>query len=526
MSTDAAGARHHESRLLVVAPLRLERAAVRRALPDAHVLRSGMGAARARTAASVVAASPADAVAVVGFCGAVRRGLRAGDIVVASQVRGEQGVVTCSSGPLVAALAALGVERVHVGPIASLDHVVRGAERDLLAEQGVLAVDMESAWLAPGAAGRPFAVLRVVLDTPERELTRPLATLAGAFGAWRALRRAAPALSAWGQAAGRRALLLARPRSFCAGSRRAIEIVERALERYGAPVFVRKQIVHNVHVTDHLQRRGAVFVDDVDDVPQGALCVFSAHGVSPVVRERALARGLRVIDATCPLVTRVHLKTRRLAAAGYSIVLIGHRGHDEIEGTMGEAPQAISLINGIDEIDGLELDSDARVAYLTQTTLAVDEVAEVVAALRRRFPALEGPDAPGICYATSNRQDAVKSLARESDLMVVIGSSNSSNSRRLVEVAEREGCRALLVDDECGLDPAVLAGARTVGITAGASAPDALVHRVVAALAGLGPVTVDERGEAGETIEFSLPRGLRREPAEASATADTISPVA
>jgi 4-hydroxy-3-methylbut-2-enyl diphosphate reductase len=283
---------------------------------------------------------------------------------------------------------------------------------------------------------------------------------------------------------------------------------------------VRKQIVHNVHVTDDLQRRGAVFVDDLDDVPRGALCVFSAHGVSPLVREQAVARGLRVIDATCPLVTRVHTKTRRLAAAGYSIVLIGHRGHDEIEGTMGEAPQSISLIDGIDEIDGLELGRDDRIAYLTQTTLAVDEVAEVVAALRRRFPALEGPDAHGICYATSNRQEAVKTLAREADLMVVIGSSNSSNSRRLVEVAEREGCRALLVDDERGLDPAALVGARTVGITAGASAPDALVHRVVAALAGLGPVTVDERGEAGENIEFNLPRGLRREPDDGPASGD------
>jgi 4-hydroxy-3-methylbut-2-enyl diphosphate reductase len=213
-----------------------------------------------------------------------------------------------------------------------------------------------------------------------------------------------------------------------------------------------------------------------------------------------------------------------MAAAGYRIVLIGHRGHDEIEGTMGEAPQAISLIDGVAEIDDLELDGRERIAYLTQTTLAVDEVAEVVAALRRRCPTLEGPDAHGICYATSNRQEAVKALARESDLVVVIGSSNSSNSRRLVEVAAREGCRALLVDDECGLDPAVLIGARTVGITAGASAPDALVHRVVAALAGLGPVTVDERGDAGETMEFSLPRELRRDRPEAPQPLDPTLP--
>jgi 4-hydroxy-3-methylbut-2-en-1-yl diphosphate reductase len=516
----AAGATAGEGRLLAVAALRMERAAVRRSLPGALVLRCGMGAAQARAAVPLVARAPGDAVAVVGFCGAARQGLRAGDVVVASEVRGPEGVIACSSGPLVAALAALGIERVHVGPIASADHVVRGAERDLLARQGVLAVDMESAWLASGAAGRPFAVLRVVVDTPERELTRPLATLTGTLDAWRALRRAAPALSAWAQATGPRALLLARPRSFCAGARRAIEIVERALERYGAPVFVRKQIVHNVHVTNDLQRRGAVFVDDLDDVPRGALCVFSAHGVSPLVREQAVERELRVIDATCPLVTRVHSKTRHLAADGYSIVLLGHRGHDEIEGTMGEAPQAIKLVDGIAEIDRLELDPHDRIAYLTQTTLAVDEVADTVAALRRRYPNLEGPDAHGICYATSNRQEAVKELARESDLMVVIGSSNSSNSLRLVEVAEREGCRALLADDERGLDPALLVGARTVGITAGASAPDALVRRVVAAFAGLGPVTVEERGDAGETMEFSLPRGLRREQTGGQVDAD------
>ena len=513
-----------KGRLLAIAPLRIERSAVRRSLPNALVLRSGMGAAHARATALVAAGAPGDAVAVIGFCGAVRRDLLPGDLVVASEVRGPEGVTACSSGPLVAALAALGIAGVHVGPVASVDHLVRGAERELLAQQGVLAVDMESAWLAPAAAGRPFAVVRVVVDTPERELTRPLATLAGALDAWRALRRAAPALSVWAQATGPRAVLLARSRSFCAGARRAIEIVERALERYGPPVFVRKQIVHNVHVTDDLRRRGAVFVNDLDDVPRGALCVFSAHGVSPQVREQAVARRLRVIDATCPLVTRVHTKTRRMAAAGYRIVLIGHRGHDEIEGTMGEAPQAISLIDGVAEIDDLELDGRERIAYLTQTTLAVDEVAEVVAALRRRFPTLEGPDAHGICYATSNRQEAVKALARESDLVVVIGSSNSSNSRRLVEVAAREGCRALLVDDECGLDPAMLIGARTVGITAGASAPDALVHRVVAALAGLGPVTVDERGDAGETMEFSLPRALRRDRPEAPQPLDPALP--
>jgi 4-hydroxy-3-methylbut-2-enyl diphosphate reductase len=503
----------------VVTPLRIERAAVRRGLPQALVVRSGMGAARAQAAARLVAQTPAAAVAVAGFCGAVGDGLRAGDVVVASEVRGPYGVSRCSSGSVAAALAARGIERVHVGPVVSLDHLLRDAERAALVDQGVIAVDMESAWLAPGASGRPFAVLRVVVDTPAHKLRSP-ATLAGGLAAWRVLRRAAPALAAWAGAAGARRVLLAGPRSFCAGARRAIEIVEHALGRYQPPVFVRKQIVHNVHVIAALERRGAIFVDDLEEVPEGAYCVFSAHGVSPAVREQAAARRLKVIDATCPLVTKVHVKTRRLAEAGYRIVLIGHRGHDEIEGTMGEAPQAITLVEEVAEVEALELGSDDHLAYLTQTTLAVDEVAEVVAALRERYPELEGPDEHDICYATSNRQDAVKVLARESDLMIVIGSSNSSNSQRLVEVAEREGCQACLIDDELGLDPAALTGTRTVGVTAGASAPDALVDRVVEALGELGPIVVDERRVVDETMQFGLPRELRDDPAETSAWAE------
>jgi 4-hydroxy-3-methylbut-2-enyl diphosphate reductase len=512
-----------EHRLLVITPLAVEYAAVRRALPGAHIVRAGMGAARSRTAARRAGAIPAGAVAVAGFCGAVVDGLRAGDIVVASELRGPDGVIRCSSGPLAAALAASGITGVHVGPIASIDHLVRGVERAALAAEGVIAVDMESAWLAPAAAGRPFAVLRVVVDAPGRELHRPLATVAGSLVAWKALRRAAPALATWARAAGARTVLLAGPRSFCAGARRAIEIVERALTRFGPPVYVRKQIVHNVHVIAALERRGAVFVDDLEQVPEGALCVFSAHGVSPAVRSQATERDLRVIDATCPLVTKVHVKTRRLAAAGYKIVLIGHRGHDEIEGTMGEAPEAIRLIEDVADVRDLALGPADRVAYLTQTTLAVDEVGEVVAELRRLLPALEGPDVHDICYATSNRQEAVKVLARESDLMVVIGSSNSSNSRRLVEVAEREGCRACLIDDERGLDPALLAGVGVVGVTAGASAPDALVDRVVEALTGLGSVMVEERRVADETMQFNLPRELRDERPEDETPADHLT---
>jgi 4-hydroxy-3-methylbut-2-enyl diphosphate reductase len=290
---------------------------------------------------------------------------------------------------------------------------------------------------------------------------------------------------------------------------RAVEIVERALDRYGPPVYVRKQIVHNVHVVRNLEERGAIFVDEIDQVPDGALTVFSAHGVSPAVRRMAAARRLQVIDATCPLVTKVHTEARRFARNGYTIVLVGHDGHEEVEGTTGEAPEAIRLIESADEVDRLDLERDRPIAYLTQTTLAVDEVDDVVTALRDRFPTLAGPGSDDICYATSNRQDAVRAIATECDLMLVIGSSNSSNSRRLVEVAERAGCAAKLLDDETGLDPAWLVSARTVGVTAGASAPEGLVERVVGALAGLGPVHVQERGIVDESVEFTLPAVLR-----------------
>src|SRR5439155_1136583 len=295
----------------------------------------------------------------------------------------------------------------HVGPIASADHLVVGGERAVLAATGAIAVDMESAWLAEAAGERPLGVLRAIVATVAREVRRPLKTATGALDAYRALRRAAPALASWAAAAGPRTVLLAGPRSFCAGVERAIEVVERALDRYGPPVYVRKQIVHNVHVVRDLERRGAVFVDTLDEVPPEALVVFSAHGVSPQVRQVA------------------------------------------------------------------------------------------------------GPGSDDICYATSNRQDAVKVLARESDAMLVIGSGNSSNSKRLVEVSAREGCPAWLVDDETEIDPAWLVGARTVTVTAGASAPEVLVDRVVGALRGLGPVTVEERQVMHESVQFTLPIELR-----------------
>jgi 4-hydroxy-3-methylbut-2-enyl diphosphate reductase len=331
----------------------------------------------------------------------------------------------------------------------------------------------------------------------------------GGITAFRVLRRAAPALAAWARAAGPRTVLLAGPRSFCAGVERAIEIVERALDRYGPPVYVRKQIVHNVHVVRDLERRGAVFVDELDEVPAASRVVFSAHGVSPQVRRDAAGRNLKVIDATCPLVTKVHTEARRFARAGYRIVLVGHEGHEEVEGTTGEAPDSITLIERADEVGKLKAGNGHGVAYLTQTTLAVDEVEDVVAALRDRFPDLAGPGSEDICYATSNRQDAVKALARECDLVLVIGSQNSSNSKRLVEVSEREGCTARLLDDESEIDPEWLVEARTVGVTAGASAPEVLVDRVIGALAGFGPVDVHERRVVEESMQFTLPIELR-----------------
>jgi 4-hydroxy-3-methylbut-2-en-1-yl diphosphate reductase len=511
--------RVHRSPLVVLAPLSIEARAIRSALPGALVLQTGMG--RDRSAKAISQGPPqgtaslltgAGAVAVAGFCGALDPTLRPGDVVVATEIRGPGGVTPCpSAGIVVAALASLGIP-ARPGPVASTEHVVSGVERDRLrARTGAIAVDMESAWLAAAAGDRPFSVLRVVVDTPRHELKgNPVATARGGLRAYRALARAAPALAAWARAVGPRTVLLAGPRSFCAGVERAIEIVDRALDRYGPPVYVRKQIVHNVHVVRDLERRGAVFVESAEEVPEGATVVFSAHGVSPEVRAQARARHLQVIDATCPLVTKVHTEARRFAGARYTIFLIGHEGHEEVEGTTGEAPASIRLIEKVEDVDGLVVDDPDRVAYLSQTTLAVDEVDEVVSSLRDRFPQLTGPGSADICYATQNRQDAVKVLARECQLLLVIGSENSSNSKRLVEVAEREGCRAALIDDETGIDPAWLVGAETVGVTAGASAPEVLVDRVLEALGGLGKVRVEERQVTSESVRFTLPVELRQ----------------
>jgi 4-hydroxy-3-methylbut-2-en-1-yl diphosphate reductase len=367
---------------------------------------------------------------------------------------------------------------------------------------------MESAWLADAADGRPLAVLRTVAESAGRELVDPRTVVAGAR-ALAALRKAAPALEEWSRAIGPKRILLAAPRSFCAGVDRAIEIVELALEQRGAPVYVRKQIVHNEHVVADLERRGAIFVEELDQIPAGATTVFSAHGVSPAVRETAAERGLDVIDATCPLVSKVHAEARRFAAAGNTVFLIGHEGHEEIEGTYGEAPEAMLLVQDIHEAERIEAPDPERVTFLTQTTLAVDETAQIVDVLKERYPALRGPSSDDICYATTNRQQAVREIAHESDLVIVVGSRTSSNSLRLVEVAEREGTPAYLVDDETEVDAAWLAGATTVGLSAGASAPERLVTGIIEAIDALGGAEVEERTTTTESLRFRLPQQVR-----------------
>jgi 4-hydroxy-3-methylbut-2-en-1-yl diphosphate reductase len=304
-------------------------------------------------------------------------------------------------------------------------------------------------------------------------------------------------------------VLVAGPRSFCAGVVRAIDIVEKLLERHGPPVYVRHEIVHNVHVVRDLESRGAVFVDSEEEVPEGALVVLSAHGVAPQVYEKCAERGLEVVDAVCPLVSKVHAEARRYAAKGYKIALVGHAGHVEVEGTMGEAPDSIVLVETQEDARSLELEEGERVAYLTQTTLSLDDTSDVVGALRERAPDLIGPPSADICYATQNRQDAVKRICAEASLVLVVGSRTSSNANRLVEVARTRGAEAHLIDDETALDPAWLEGHETVGLTAGASSPELLVERVVARLAELGFADRQDVEIAREDVFFRLPAGLR-----------------
>ena len=304
-------------------------------------------------------------------------------------------------------------------------------------------------------------------------------------------------------------ILLAWPRGYCAGVERAVDTVERALRIYGRPVFVRKQIVHNIHVVRDLESKGAVFVDQEQEVPEGATVILSAHGVAPEVYSNAEGRSLNVIDATCPLVTKVHLEAKRFARDGKTILLIGHEGHEEVIGTTGEAPERIILVGSPDEARTVRVPDPARVAYLSQTTLSVDETNEVIEVLRDRFPAIEAPPRDDICYATQNRQEAVKVLAARADVILVIGSHNSSNSRRLVEVARSTGAPAHLVDDEEEIEDEWLRGRDVVGVTSGASAPEWLVERVVEHLKGRGATRVDQLHTVDEDMRFSLPPAVR-----------------
>jgi 4-hydroxy-3-methylbut-2-enyl diphosphate reductase len=313
-----------------------------------------------------------------------------------------------------------------------------------------------------------------------------------------------------------RTVLLASPRGYCAGVERAVETVEKALDLYGPPVYVRKQIVHNLHVVRDLEARGAVFVDEETEVPEGATVVFSAHGVAPSVHANAAERRLQTIDATCPLVTKVHVQARRYAAEGYTVVLIGHAGHEEVVGTMGEAPDAIVLVESVADVDALELDT-TKVAYVTQTTLSVDETGEIIAALRARFPDIHAPKREDICYATSNRQWAVKEMLSEIDLLLVIGSRNSSNSNRLVEVARAGGVAAHLIDDESEIDETWMDGVDIVGVTSGASAPEKLVEGVCEWFRTRGVADIEPYRLVDEDVEFRLPVELRRELALADA---------
>ncbi len=310
-------------------------------------------------------------------------------------------------------------------------------------------------------------------------------------------------------------LLLAAPRGYCAGVDRAVQTVERALDLYGAPVYVRKEIVHNKHVVERLRARGAVFVESETEIPPGGTAVFSAHGVAPSVHANALERRLNTIDATCPLVTKVHVEARKFAAAGYTIVLIGHDGHEEVEGTMGEAPDHIVLIESEADVDVLEVADPEKVAYISQTTLSVDETRAVIERLRARFPAIVGPRTDDICYATTNRQAAVKQLASECDLVLVIGSRNSSNSNRLVEVAREQGAAAFLIDNESEVRDDWLEGRAVVGITSGASAPEDLVRRLVEFFRDRGTEDVRELEVIEEDVRFMLPKKIRQELASA-----------
>lgn len=496
---------------VIAAPLRSEAMAVRWGLrragrDDIGVRQVGRGP-WPRGAAACGDLGP---LVVAGVCGALDPDLRTGDVVVPAEVRCPNGRVhTVAAAPLVAGALRRAGHRVHTGPLHQADALVHGRDaRTELAATGAIAVDLESAALLLAAGDAPAVVVRVIVDTPDQPLLRPGTAIRG-FNGLRTLAALAPVLADFLDACGPRQLLLASPRSFCAGVERAITTVERLLDNTTGPVFVRRQIVHNTHVVAALESRGAVFVQELDEVPDESTVVLAAHGVTPAVRAHATERILDVVDATCPLVAKVHTEARRAAERGNSVILIGHRDHEEVQGTVGEAPDQITVVTTSADVRALQVPDPSRVSYLMQTTLAVDEAAEIEQVLLSRFPAARGPQTEDICYATSNRQQAVRTVAERADLVLVLGSENSSNSRRLVEVAARAGAAAHLVEDVGNVALRWLAGAPVIGVTAGASAPPVLVHDVARALAGLGVVLEEEVTAAREDVVFELPREVR-----------------
>lgn len=493
--------------LLVLAPLRIEACALRVGLDRDIVIHAGL---RARHTARIRAAAAAGSgpVAVAGVAGGLRADMRPGDLIVATELRSARQTTTLPATNLLGAALRRAGHTVHTGPVVESDRMVDGPDRDRFAVTGEIAVDMESARLVEALRGRTACVVRVVTDTPEQGVRSP-AVLRNVRQALAVLGGLGPILREWAGAVTARRVLLAMPRSFCAGVERAIEIVERVLAQRGAPVYVRKQIVHNTHVVRGLEERGARFVSELDEVPAGATVVFSAHGVSPAVRAEAERSELDVVDATCPLVSKVHREANRFADDGHTVFLIGHAGHDEVEGTLGEEPAHLRLVQRPAEVAELEVTDPQRVSYLTQTTLAADEAEGVADALRERFPALRGPSSDDICYATTNRQQAVREVASRCDVVLVAGSANSSNSLRLVEVAQRAGATAHLVDDIGEVELGWLAGAGTVGVSAGASAPPELVDEIVHALSGLGELEIDEHTVTTENVNFGLPKEVR-----------------
>jgi 4-hydroxy-3-methylbut-2-en-1-yl diphosphate reductase len=503
---DSAAPESAKPGLLVLAPLRIEANAVRRGLTKStsHVLHTGMGATRARKSAGKSQQNPFGAVVVMGTAAGLGDDLSPGDLVVASEVTDGETTVALPGADLLAAELRRAGLTARAGRFITVQKLVKSSERSRLAADGYLAADMETAALLGAADGRPMAVIRAVSDGGFGP-----GMVSGGLAALRSLRKAAPVAEKWAAACRERTVLLAGPRSFCAGVERAIEIVERALEMRGAPVYVRKQIVHNTRVVSDLEQRGAVFVDELDEVPDGATVVFSAHGVSPAVRNDASGRGLSVIDATCPLVSKVHAEARRFAKEGYTVALIGHAGHEEVEGTLGEAPDSTVLVQTAEDVARLNVDDPSKIAYLMQTTLAIDEAADVSGALRDKFPQMRAPGSDDICYATTNRQAAVRAVAVEADLVLVAGSANSSNSVRLVERSARAGTPAHLIDGATDIDLSWLSDVSVVGLTAGASAPPAVVSEIITALSGLGAVTVTERVTTTESVQFGLPREVR-----------------